>query len=91
MDRLYLATDCLGCAGHPVAVVVEKKHEGKGKFRRKPAAPRACPCPQVPDIAEGPRLGRVPDRLVSRQPLAGERQQRQHPQGLGCQNKETGH
>lgn len=47
--------------------------------------------PQVPDIAAGPRLSRVPNRLVSRQPLAGERQQRQHAEGLGCQDKETGH
>lgn len=64
MDGLYLPTDYLGCAGHPVTVLV-KKHEGKGKFGTKPAALAACPCPQVPDIAEGPRLSRVPDRLVS--------------------------
>lgn len=80
MDRLTsnlinLTIDCLGCAGHPVIVLVEEKHEGKGKSGTNPAALPACPCPQVPDIAEGPRVGRVPDCLVSRQPLAGERQQ----------------
>lgn len=65
MDGFYLAADCLGCVEHPVTVLVEKKGEGKGEFGTKAAALRACPCPQVPDITEGPRLGRVPDRLVS--------------------------
>lgn len=75
LGELCLAIGCLECAEHPVTVLVKKKHEGKGRFGAKPAVLTACPCPQVPDVAEGPRLGRVPDRLVSRQPLAGERQQ----------------
>lgn len=46
MDRLCLAIDCLECAGHPVTVLVEKKHECKGEFGTKSAALTACPCPR---------------------------------------------
>lgn len=46
---------------------------------------------QVPHVAAWPCVICVPGGVVSRQQAAGQRQQRQHPQSLGHQDREVKH